>query len=75
MTLIDTGTGEGVAGGAWPVAFTEEGAGEYSAVLRNTVQIVSGETYEMRIDAEGAGASASWRENVRAENRRFVYSK
>ena len=72
MTLIDIGTGEGVAGETWPVTFTEDGVGEYSAVLRDTVRIVNGEKYEIRIDAQGSGASASWREIVKAKNRRFL---
>lgn len=70
-TLYEGGTQTQVSGQSWPLTLTDDGDGEYSGVLENTVDLIHGKKYELKIEAVASGAEGSWREIVEAKYRGF----
>lgn len=71
VTLYEKGTANQVSGVTWPVAFTDDGDGEYTAVLDDSANINSGTKYDMEIKADLNGAKGEWKETVTAAIRPF----
>ncbi|TQE92535.1 MAG: hypothetical protein FKY71_19895 [Spiribacter salinus] len=70
MTLLQDGTE--VAGETWPVPLSDDGGGEYSAILSSTVDIQDRQRYVLRIEAEAGGTIARWDQEVLARRRPFA---
>ena len=58
-----------VGGETWPLTLNDDGNGEYSAVLQETLGVKAGSMYILVIEAEKSGANGRWYREVHAKER------
>ena len=64
MTLYESDGTTEVSGVTWPVTLSDDGGGEYSGVLPDTVNTQENTRYELRLVATSGSAKRTWREPV-----------
>jgi hypothetical protein len=70
-TVLESDASTEVSGVTWPVTLSDDGGGDYSAVLEDTMELTEGRTYWVRVDITGGGADDQRWKQFRAERRGF----
>lgn len=71
MRLLESDAETEVSGETWPVTFSDDGGGAYSAVLDDSVSVENGKIYYLEVSAVSSGAKAVWRQIEKAQYRPF----
>jgi hypothetical protein len=69
VTVYESDGTTEVDGTTWPISFTNNGDGEYEAVLPSDIELVEDNIYVVKIVAEAGSADASWVSEVKAKYR------
>lgn len=70
-TVLESDATTEVGGMTFPVAFSDDGGGSYSATLEDTLELNLGKLYWIRVDISGGGAQDQRWQREQAERRGF----
>jgi hypothetical protein len=70
-TVFESDASTEVSGVTWPVTLSDDGGGDYSAVLEDTMALDNGRLYWIKVEITGSGADDTRWESFVAERRGF----